>query len=111
MKIITTTLILASAVAVANDNVPTGIYKDSTLAWGNSALNFSNSTLDYRNSPLNWANSPLNIFSERGVYDTDGVRQGYAVPKLDGATNFFSDDGEPTGYQPSPIADPFLSTD
>jgi hypothetical protein len=67
-------------------------WANSPLNWQNSPLNYQNSPLNYNNSPLNYENSPLNYNSNRGIYDSDGNRWGYAVPREDGSgTNLFRD--------------------
>jgi hypothetical protein len=68
--------------------------------WQNSPQNWQNSPQNWANSPQNWNNSPDNYNSTNGIYDRDGNRIGYAVPRADGSgTNFYNNSGRQTGYQ------------
>jgi len=68
--------------------------------WQNSSSNWQNTSQDWRNNPQNWANSPQNYNNANGIYDRDGNRIGYAVPRLDGSgVNYFDNSGRLTGYQ------------
>lgn len=73
----------------------------SPTNFGNSPMNFENSRMNFNNSPLNFENSPMNLNSSRGIYDSNGDRTGYAVPRSDGGVNIFDNDGNRTGYVPS----------
>jgi hypothetical protein len=70
------------------------------LDWQNSSSNWQNTSQDWRNSPQNWANSAQNYNNANGIYDRDGNRVGYAVPRADGSgINYFDNSGRRTGYQ------------
>jgi hypothetical protein len=75
-------------------------YNSSPYNYQNSEYNYQNSPYNYRNSPYNYQNSPYNPFSTNGIYDNDGNRQGYAVPRSDGGVNLFDNDGNRLGYTP-----------
>ena len=75
-------------------------WQNSPNNWQNSPNNWQNSPNNWRNSPNNWNNSPNNFNSRNGIYDNDGNRTGYAVPRADGSgVNIFNDDGGRLGYQ------------
>jgi len=40
--------------------------------------------------------------SDRGIYDNEGNRSGYAIPRPDGGVSVFDNNGNRTGYVPSP---------
>ena len=62
---------------------------------------YQNSPYNMQNSPYNMQNSPYNSSSNRGVYDDQGNRSGYAVPRQDGSgVNIFDNEGNRTGYIP-----------
>lgn len=70
----------------------------SPYSYESSPYNYQNSPYNYRNSPYNYRNSPVNPDSN-GVYDSQGNRQGYAVPRRDGSGfNVFSNDGRWIGF-------------
>ena len=55
---------------------------------------------NFNNSPNNFNNSPNNFGATNGIYSTDGVRQGYTVPRPDGGINYFDNNGNHLGYTP-----------
>ena len=71
---------------------------------GNSPNNFNNSNNNFANSPNNFKNSPNNYQNSqynpnsKGIYDSQGNRQGYAVPKASGGTNIYDNNGNRIGY-------------
>jgi hypothetical protein len=68
--------------------------------WPNSPQNWQNSSQNWANSPQNWKNNPDNFNSTNGIYDRDGNRVGYAVPRADGSgVNYYDNGGRQTGYQ------------
>jgi hypothetical protein len=67
--------------------------------WQNSSANFQNTPQDWRNSPQNWDNSAQNYNNKNGIYDRNGNRIGYSVPRADGGVNFFDNNGRRFGYQ------------
>jgi hypothetical protein len=76
-------------------------FNSSPYNFQNSPYNFQNSPYNFNNSPNNFNNSPYNMNSRNGIYDSNGNRQGYAVPRSDGGVNFFDNNGNRTGYMPS----------
>ena len=68
--------------------------------WPNSPNNWQNSPNNWQNNPNNWQNNSNNFNSQNGIYDNEGNRLGYAVPRADGSgVNIFKDDGDHLGYQ------------
>ena len=59
-------------------------FESSPYNFENSPYNFNNSPYNFNNSPYNFNNSPYNMNSTNGIYDNNGNRQGYAVPRPDG---------------------------
>ena len=62
------------------------------------AQSWENSPYNWNNSPSNWQNSPYNWNSKRSIYDSEGNRSGYAVPKPDGGLNIYDNEGNWRGY-------------
>lgn len=92
----TALLLLSSAIPVYAQ------WNSSPYNFQNSPYNFNNSPYNFNNSPFNFQNSPYNLNSNRGIYDEEGNRSGYAVPRSDGGVNIFDNDGNRAGYVPSP---------
>jgi hypothetical protein len=75
-------------------------WNNSPENWQNNPQNWQNSPQNWANNPQNWQNNPDNYDGTRGIYDKDGNRLGYAVPRADGSgVNFFDNSGKPTGSQ------------
>jgi hypothetical protein len=75
-------------------------WRNNPNNWQNSSSNWQNTSQDWRNSPQNWANSAQNYNNANGIYDRNGNRIGYAVPRADGSgINYFDNSGRRTGYQ------------
>ena len=75
-------------------------WKNNPNNWQNSSANFQNRSQDWRNSPQNWENSAQNYNNKNGIYDRNGNRIGYSVPRADGSgVNFFDNSGRLIGYQ------------
>jgi hypothetical protein len=75
-------------------------WRNSPDNWQNSARNWQNSAQDWQNSPQNWQNSGANYNNANGIYDSNGNRLGYVVPRGDkGGLNYFNNDGTRSGYQ------------
>ena len=73
-------------------------WQNSPDNWQNSPQNWQNSSQNWQNNPQNWQNSPENYNSANSIYDKDGNRTGYAVPRADGSgVNFFNNNGARTG--------------
>jgi len=72
-------------------------WEDSPMNWKNSDMNYENSSMNWKNSSMNWENSSMNPNS-RGIYDADGNRSGYIVPKSGGGFNMFDNQGNRMGY-------------
>jgi len=90
--LLATTMIGGAAFAQSWQNSPNN--------WQNSHNNWQNSPNNWQNSHNNWQNSPNNFNSQNGIYDNEGNRAGYAVPRADGSgVNIFNDDGDRIGYQ------------
>src|SRR6516162_499155 len=62
-------------------------WNSSPYNFQNSPYNFNNSPYNFQNSPYNFQNSPYNWNGNRGIYDNEGNRAGYAVPRPDGGVN------------------------
>ena len=74
-------------------------WENSPNNWENSSNNWENSSNNWKNSPNNWENSSSNSSSKNGVYDNQGNRRGYAVPRQSGSgVNYFDNEGNRTGY-------------
>src|SRR6266498_461865 len=93
-------LAASATLLISANGVSAQGYSSSPYNYQNSLYNYENSPYNYRNSPYNYNNSPYNMNSNNGIYDNDGNRQGYAVPRSDGGANFFDDEGNRTGYLP-----------
>jgi hypothetical protein len=75
-------------------------WRNSPDNWQNSARNWQNSAQDWQNSPQNWQNSGANYNNANGIYDSNGNRLGYVVPRGDkGGLNYFNNNGTRNGYQ------------
>jgi hypothetical protein len=75
-------------------------WKNNPNNWQNSSENFQNTSQDWRNNPQNWENSAQNYNNKNGIYDPNGNRIGYAVPRTDGSgVNFFDNSGRRFGFQ------------
>jgi hypothetical protein len=74
-------------------------WANSPQNWQNNPQNWDNSPQNWKNNPQNWQNNPNNFHSTNGIYDSDGRRIGYAVPKANGGVNYFNNDGSRRGYQ------------
>jgi hypothetical protein len=75
-------------------------WRNSPDNWQNNARNWQNSSQDWQNSPQNWQNSSQNYNNANSIYDSNGNRLGYAVPRDDkGGVNYFNNNGNRTGYQ------------
>jgi hypothetical protein len=69
--------------------------------WQNSQQNWQNGSQKWENNPQNWDNSANNYNNANGIYDSNGNRTGYVVPRADGGVNYFNDNGDRRAYQPS----------
>ena len=68
--------------------------------WQNSPQNWQNNPQNWQNSPQNWQNSADNYNGANGVYDKDGNRTGYVVPRADGSgVNLFNNNGARAGQK------------
>jgi hypothetical protein len=76
-------------------------WRNSPDNWQNNPQNWQNKPQQWQNSPDNWQNSADNYNNANGIYDSNGNRLGYAVPRPDGGANYFNNNGDRTGYQPS----------
>ena len=97
-------LVTAFAILLLYDSVAKAQYlqnfNNSPNNFNNSPYNFNNSPYNFNNSPNNFNNSPNNFGATNGIYSTDGVRQGYTVPRPDGGINYFDNNGNHLGYTP-----------
>jgi hypothetical protein len=75
-------------------------WQNSLNNWENNPQNWENSPQNWKNSPQNWENNPNNYGSINGIYDSDGNRIGYVVPKANGGVNYFNNNGARRAYQP-----------
>lgn len=75
-------------------------WRNSPDNWQNNPQNWANSPQNWKNNPQNWQNNANNYNSTNGIYDRNGNRLGYFVPKGDGAVNYFNNDGSRRSYQP-----------
>jgi hypothetical protein len=69
--------------------------------WKNNESNWENSGSNWNNSPQNWDNSPKNPYRENALYNEDGKSIGYVVPKEDGGSNIFTNEGKRIGFTPA----------
>jgi len=75
-------------------------WRNSPDNWQNSSQNWQNNPQNWQNSPQNWQNSADNYNGTNGVYDKDGNRTGYVVPRADGSgINLFNNNGARTGQK------------
>jgi hypothetical protein len=75
-------------------------WKNSPDNWQNNSQNWQNNSDNWKNNPQNWKNSGDNYNNTNGIYDSNGNRVGYSVPRSDGGVNYFNSDGSRKGYQP-----------
>ena len=90
--------LFAPSLASAQAASPT--WNASPHNWQNSPQNWNNSPQNWRNSSHNWGNSPSNPNSN-GLYDGEGKRRGYVVPREDGVVNVYDHSGRWLGYSPT----------
>lgn len=64
----------------------------------NSANNYENSTQNWKNSPNNYENSIHNR-DRKSIFDESGNSIGYVVPKSNGGSNIFTNEGKRIGYE------------
>jgi sortase (surface protein transpeptidase) len=75
-------------------------WNTSTYNYKNSKDNYENSEYNYKNSPDNWSNSQYNP-ERKSICNEEGQAIGYVVPKDDGGTNIFNNEGKRIGFTPS----------
>jgi hypothetical protein len=75
-------------------------WQNSPDNWQNSSQNWQNRSDNWKNNPQNWENSGNNYNNANGIYDSNGNRIGYSVPRPDGGVNYFNSDGSRRAYQP-----------
>jgi hypothetical protein len=93
--------LLAISILVASSSVVAEDYNSSPNNYENSPNNYENGSSNYENSPNNYENSANKYGNERIIRDNEGNATGYAVPKDNGAVNFYNNNGDRTGYLPS----------
>jgi hypothetical protein len=75
-------------------------WQNSPDNWQNSSQNWANSSQNWKNSPQNWQNNANNFDNSNGIYNGNGNRAGYIVPKANGGANYFDNAGRRFGYRP-----------
>jgi hypothetical protein len=76
----------------------TSNWEYSAYNWKNSSDNFLNSSYDWENNASNWKNSEYNWGNANGLYNAQGVREGYMTINRDGTVNLFNNDGSRIAY-------------
>jgi hypothetical protein len=66
--------------------------------WKNSPNNFVNTVYDWNNNADNWKNSAYNWNSPNGLYNAQGIREGYLTINNEGTVNIFDNDGSRLVY-------------